>query len=560
MYTRTRKFSNIIQFAIIAGLLLSLGAAPIPSQIVVEPSGPISAALSLSGRGGAGSTIQASCKITSTNAYANLTIKLKGGKGVKAVTTNSWNRPITANGTISVSAAFTLKSTGNRKISCWAYETQKDGQVWADEDTAFIQVTLDGYANGWKTTPRTINAQMQLLEGAQRQTAPADIAAISASDGPAGYREAAAAACAQTLYRGRFLFYDRGTYKPTLTKIDHTTAAARRKFSLKPLSSAWMRLYNAGTNAEIAASITDETGYWEICTASPGTNVYAKVFTQSSWKVVSMDGSGAFSQVYAGTTGSQPGPDLGSWVLPTNAPNLLAFWAFHDLTRATYYFYNPIRAEVNVNASPGTYVVGPFTAVNVRWTPSSTTGTYYDRAVDTIYLEANDPRTPSTTTHEFGHFLMDKLYIDLFWPSGFGGCPLSHSYTQISTRNCAWIEGFASAVSLMVNNNKIYRWPNGSAVNNESRAGFADGDRVEGNVAATFWDWIDARNDGVLPARDYVQYKIDRFLQTINENYDDTFAHYFVSWKSYRDYCTPVLNAMQRNINTARAAYSCPAE
>jgi hypothetical protein len=458
-----------------------------------------------------------------------------------------------------------LTSAGRKHLSCSAIELDPKAPRHGDEETLFFTVNASNTVVG--------EFPVGLVTAADELTGDEDVV-IAPADFPAGAMQGDELpspvvegddpnlVTLRRCYYGRWLFYDRGTYKPPAA---HTTTASRAKFVLKPLPFVTVRLY-ANTGAYVGQGFTNENGYWRICKSYPWpSSVRAKAYTISNWKAVTTDGSPYISKAYNMYTSYRTGPNVGTWYLPYTSSNMLAYWSYNDLNRATYYFYDPIRgytsAPGEASAPSGVYTVGPFYGggrVKLMWTPSSTHGTHYHLSSNQIHLKANDPRTPDAAIHEYGHFLMDKLYGDTYWPSGYGGCPSPHYYNGVSNRDCAWSEGFANAVDLIVKDEKYYRWSSGSTANNETRAGFASGDRVEGNVAATFWDWLDEANDGSGTNRDYVQYKIDRFLQTVDVFNTPTFAHFFAKWKAFGDWCTPVSRALKHNINTLNKNYSCP--
>ncbi len=565
-YIPVKRFSLA---ALIMVLAVVLSAAAPQGALLDGPKTPVSVKLDVSSNGGLGGTIEAKCVVSSAVALTDVKVSIKGTLGTTPQTTNKWVVNFAENETKTFTTTFNLTKKGNKEITCRAIEVNKNAPRWGDMGSVYFRVEDAATQAGWSNVPVTTRMKLLPAEMAAQVEA-SDIQASGAAtgDGPEELNEPIEEGPGATkCYYGRFYFYDRGTYKPPAS---HTTSASRNKFTLKPIPYATVWLYNASNNAYLGSSLTDDNGYFYECVTGVS-SLKVKVATISNWRVVSSNGSTTTSNVFKASTGSISGSssNIGNWFINKTSSNLLAWWTYVDLVRGTYYFFDPARGYSGYGpADPGApsagYTVGPFYGskrVRVQWTSSSTHGTHYHRTgsdENEIHLYANDPRSPDALLHEQGHHLMDHMYNETFWPSGYGGCPSPHYYNGVSNRDCAWSEGWANAVALIVKDDKTYRWASGSKVNNETRSGFASGDEVEGNVAATFWDWIDKKNDGSGSNKDYVQYKIDRFLQTVNLDNSNTFAHYFADWKSYGDWCQPVKRALKHNINTSRSQYSCP--
>jgi hypothetical protein len=285
----------------------------------------------------------------------------------------------------------------------------------------------------------------------------------------------------------------------------------------------------------------------------------------NSWWVVSTGstGGGATYNWVSGTFNTTPiagSFSTGAWYIPT-VGNYMAAWLHNDLNRAIYYFRSPRRygAPAEGPTIEQGYAINASIPAYIKWSPSSVDGTYYSFGDDTIHLAGADPRTYSASTHEYGHRVMNLMYPADDWPNGFGNCPSPHFYNGVSGQSCAFSEGWADAVALLVPNDPYYRWASGSTANNETRAGFAAGDAVEGNVAAVFWDWFDVNNEGVGGLfYDQVQFPTDSFFRAIDIQNDDKFQHYWLAWKSqnFGSWCGMALSALRYNINSA--GYVCP--
>lgn len=133
----------------------------------------------------------------------------------------------------------------------------------------------------------------------------------------------------------------------------------------------------------------------------------------------------------------------------------------------------------------------------VNWTPTSTDGTYYDTGTGDVHLAGVDPKYPHVVIHEATHALMDDVYEDNF-PSA-PNCNPHYIYSTSST-GCAWTEGFAEWLPVMVLNDPLWAQPTFS-VNMETTtwgtdAGYSLGDGAEGRVAGAMIDLSDSTQDG----------------------------------------------------------------
>jgi hypothetical protein len=557
-------------------LLITLGIL-IPQGVVFAdaPSTPVTVELSVVPFGGKGGTAQVVCKVTSTLAINNLNVNISA-RGASFLSVNSWRGSTSKNEASEYRTTMLLAKEGNISVTCTAMGPNRNGTRWGDSKTLYFNVGPETVSKGWSMARNFQSGQAKLLD----ESAPELENAVSGFDNvafrpgtvlPPGIEKVkiSTGSEATTCYRGRWYFYDRGTYAPP---ADHTTAASRALMALRPLvwSTIWLYDDDGATGDDyLGAALTDENGYWNFCATNPQADgdyidLYIKAGMANSWFDVSTSTSynpyywqtGAGVATWSNTSGASF--NTGIWYIPNTSTNLLGVWAFNDLVKSYWYFTSPRRvnygpSEVNIEA----YVIGGFSS-RTKWSPSSTDGTYYSFSDDTIHLKGTDPRTYSAGIHEWAHRLMNVLYgADSNWPTGYGGCPSPHYYGGVSGRSCAWSEGWADAVSILVPNDPIYRWASGSTANNETRAGFSAGDSVEGNVAAVFWDWMDKTNDGVSPNNDYVQLPFDSFLMTFNVNDDDDmFLHFWNDWKASGEWCSPALSALRASINTA--GYSCP--
>lgn len=243
-----------------------------------------------------------------------------------------------------------------------------------------------------------------------------------------------------------------------------------------------------GSAQVIAQAYTDLGGFYQFPpVANPGT-FYVRLWAQTTYnrnggsdtlKVRNQLGS-----VYTTATSTVSGvPDgahsMGVWDVPDGSSSEPAFWAFNSLQDTWRFFFFMHGDGSN---APG--------SMSARWYPGSTDGTYYQGGGE-IHLAHSDPWSRSVVCHEAGHNVMYNAYNG-WWP--IDDCPSPHYLGQPSGIHCGWTEGWADWVALAVPNEPYYHFSDGSRMNLEDHT-FTSGPEVEGNVAATMWDWIDSNNE-----------------------------------------------------------------
>ncbi|MGE5250347.1 MAG: hypothetical protein ACM3QS_09065 [Bacteroidota bacterium] len=561
-----------IVMALMAVLLVpQAGGAAAPGR-VTAPSTPITVALSLTSTSGKGGTAEVSCKVSSTRNISNVVVRMTAKGGATFLSSSSWNSALTKGVASTFTTTLALNKEGNGSVTCTALGPSSNGTRWGDMKTYYFNVTSTSLTQGWGKTALAGKAQLLSpdapeLAGIQpvnEQRAMDPAAGKPGAPAPLGTQTAGSEAT--TCYRGYWYFYDRGTYLPP---ADPATTTSRAKFTLRPLqrSSIYLYDYDYGLGDDyLGATITDDNGYWSFCTTNPQADgdyidLYFRAYMSNTWWTVSLGahGTGGTFYWYSPATRFQNTPsgvwyNVGAWYIPYTTTNYMAAWLFNDLNRAIFYFTDPRRAGQGAETS--SYTTPGYPAW-IKWSPSSTDGTYYSFSDDTIHLMGNDPRTYSASTHEYGHRIMNIMYPNDDWPNGYGICPSPHYYNGVSSQSCAFSEGWADAVALLVPNDALYRWASGATANNETRAGFSAGDAVEGNIAATYWDWMDVNNDNNGTYYDTTQFSFDSFLRAIDVQDDDRFLQYWQYWKSYSGvWCAPALRSLRLNINSA--GYACP--
>jgi hypothetical protein len=129
--------------------------------------------------------------------------------------------------------------------------------------------------------------------------------------------------------------------------------------------------------------------------------------------------------------------------------------------------------------------------------------------------------------HEYGHRIMHVQYGGYFPP--FPNCN-PHYIQYASSQGCAWTEGWADFMPLVVNGNPYFEWASGSYLDLENRGwgdGWDEGDDVEGRVAGAMYDWMDPAGEDW----DYSNsYPFDYVWDTLTGHIDDIFNDYWLDW------------------------------
>ncbi len=128
-------------------------------------------------------------------------------------------------------------------------------------------------------------------------------------------------------------------------------------------------------------------------------------------------------------------------------------------------------------------------------------GNHYHDAASTISLNDDAHNRDLTVLHEYGHHVMNSIYVDQNgggWPRVVGS--YSHFIQSAhESKGLVWFEGWASYLALLVRNSPSLT--HGVVFDFEDRTygnpavPFEDGPFVEGNVAAALWDLTDGTGE-----------------------------------------------------------------
>jgi hypothetical protein len=255
----------------------------------------------------------------------------------------------------------------------------------------------------------------------------------------------------------------------------------------QPYKNARVEIWDddAVTDSKLATTYTDDTGYYEsnpISNADPGgggLDVYVKVYTTDDYSVSVTDLNSILYSANSSThTDVSDGyVDMGSIVV-TDANTRMSCYIYDKIANDAFNFlYNTVGWSNHYN-------------LKVRWTPTSTNGTYYNPG-GSIYLLAGDRWDPDVILHEFGHFVMYKIYGNTFPPSP--NCN-PHHWGSHSSLGCAWTEGWATFLQGAIQNDQYYDDTEDQTLHYdmEPPTPTAHHSLDEGAVLASLWDVFDA--------------------------------------------------------------------
>ncbi len=257
----------------------------------------------------------------------------------------------------------------------------------------------------------------------------------------------------------------------------------------QPLRGARVEIWDADASGDtlLETTHTDNSGYYASGNISNndseggGQDIYVKVFSTDNRSVRVTDFSNP-SKLYDSVTAVQNNVadgyvDLGSYSID-DANNRMA-WYIYDIIANDAFDY----LDVNVGWK-NTY------NLQVRWSPTNTSdGTHYHPG-GSIDLLAGDRWDPDVFLHEYGHFVMYKIYGDSM-PSS-PNC-YSHYWGAHSSLGCAWTEGWANFLQAAIQNDRFYDDTEDQFlhIDFEPPNPKADHPEDEGAVAASLWDIFD---------------------------------------------------------------------
>jgi len=369
-----------------------------------------------------------------------------------------------AGSTTTFTGSVTATGKGTAQIRIRAKHQTATGGVDAVEDSVFLTIgdrssTLGIDTAGFQsTTPITSTPAQSQVPAARRQAV--DMKPPAAAKGP-GVQ-------ATSCVTGGWFYQD-------------VTGAVRP--SINMLVEAW----EGGTR--LTYGVTDFGGRYSLCFANVpgGRNVWVRFVTMNNlWRVRETGTPNDFVfNTGALHVADGANVEFGN-LFPADPAFDRALSAFDSANTAWLWTPGYCWDDRDAPAACRQLVM--------NWSPSSTTGAYYDWTE--VQLRAADPDSPILVVHEIGHFVMDDVYEDAYPP--IPNCN-PHSIHIQSSPGCAWSEGFAEWYPAQVFNDPFFRWPGGGFENLETPTwptfGWDDGDQTEGRVAGALIDISDAANE-----------------------------------------------------------------
>lgn len=286
-----------------------------------------------------------------------------------------------------------------------------------------------------------------------------------------------------------------------------------RNSQLSPARYTRVYLYDAdpsGGDDLLGLGTTDENGFWQIgpitnwdTDASGALDLYAVFETDvndsnTTRRRVTNFGGWAYKwQIPTKDNVASGNVDLGNWAIGMGNDWEAAMWIFQDMRRAWKYIHD------NTGTDPG--------SATVRWEKDKTTFlpctgscAWPYTPISGIFIDRDGQQSPDVIIHELGHQYMYNASGSWWWPNvgDMLEC-LSHGIQGQENPLCAWTEGWADFLPLVVNGDRCFDWNNTSCsgLNLEmptwGTAGWDNGDEVEGRVAGALYDIFDEANDGL---------------------------------------------------------------
>jgi len=188
-----------------------------------------------------------------------------------------------------------------------------------------------------------------------------------------------------------------------------------------------------------------------------------------------------------------------NYQIPNDSDGEPAVWIFQDMYRGWEYIHNTTGDD------PGDAV----TRWEVNGTgllPCSGSCFWPGPSVNGAFIGDSNVDSPDIVIHELGHHYMYNAMGNWWWPEvGDMLTCLEHNLNEPENPLCAWTEGWADFLPLLVNGDTCFDWDNSSCglngLNLETPTwgapNWSDGDIVEGRVAGALYDLFDTTDDGL---------------------------------------------------------------
>ncbi|MGW8552613.1 metalloprotease [Streptomyces tubercidicus] len=248
-----------------------------------------------------------------------------------------------------------------------------------------------------------------------------------------------------------------------------------------------------GADEQLAVGNTDSNGYFNACythsEALP--SVYIRFHSASTglWRVVTHKDSSTLYSFDSTTQNNASGNiPLGNVSVPSD--KVYAF-KIVDVLNELYWKRGTSSLCWTANQTSNC------DQLIFAWGANNTEGNMFDQVSRKVLMNSNEPDSKHFILHEAGHWLQWQLHDK--WDVPVTGCT-GHTFNKISSATCAWSEGFADAVAAYTLGDYRYVFKDGTSfdfTNNQSTAGWDQGDQVQGRVASSLLDlWASNGPDG----------------------------------------------------------------
>ncbi len=211
---------------------------------------------------------------------------------------------------------------------------------------------------------------------------------------------------------------------------------------------------------------------------------------------------------------------IGTWTLNDGGFPEQAFWTERDIIDVFYYVWNTTGSGQSPQETTG--------STTVEWNSSTPNGAYYTQGGN-IHMGVDNPDTSKSVIHEFGHNIMYTVYGNTFPTTN---CPSPHYLKSSSHVNCAWTEGWANGLVVLVTNDPVLRYYSGATENIETptwgTTDWDEGDDVEGRIVGVLWDLVDGNNEGT----DKTSNLFPDLWDTLYHQNDNNLSEFWSAWQS----------------------------
>lgn len=290
-----------------------------------------------------------------------------------------------------------------------------------------------------------------------------------------------------------------------------------------PITNARIDVYDNETTflTYLGSTYTNYTGYFIFGPISnndgPGEDgldiIVVVAATSSAAKIINSSGNIYAAQTPTYWNCSDGTLNVGNLITPYNQRGAWWIFCYHfGLTHGWKYLFD----TVNYNVSQ----------VTARWPYENASLPHYHTGGE-IHLPDWSCWWPDVMIHEYAHYVMYRVY-------GFIPPSMSqHSLNLRSNATTAWAEGWANFYPLVVFNDPVFTWSNGTHyanINLETPTwytfGWDNGDEVEGHVAGALWDIYDSAND----SWDTLSDGFAHIRSILSSQTDNTFHEFWQAW------------------------------